>query len=388
MAQPIYISADDAQNFSIQYHDFGDPAQRARLTAAWKSFNRRDPGSGQTFKIWIRPTNPTMEVSVDYRLPANAPAGRYRIETFIPGIHAVARQAVYTVSHNWRSGQPPFDSALTLIDQAELYDQWVSLGEYHLDPAQNPLSGRVRQVDLSREDPPVELAFGPVRYIPLDYHPPAGKVRFDSPVGTPEERDGPFPTGSFMWRKYPIWAGQWVDVNPFLNWYSQGYHTGADLNLPGASAADKGKPIYAVSDGVVTYAGRAQGWGYIVVVEHPDALVTLPDGKSRRQVVFSRYGHVEPEIPVRSGQEIARGTLVGRIGLGEGYVSGWHLHFDVCYSDMLRRRPAHWPNLGSYRAVQKSLTVQPRAVTSSKESIMREVLANYVDPLRFISDNH
>ena len=371
MPGPITVLNQDPLNFSVIYYDNGDPAKRAALEAQWLTFDRKDPSTGQTYTIWSRPTSGTMDVTIDHTLPAGTPAGRYRIETFVPGKHATTRKALFTISHGFRTenGQVVHEEPLAVIDMYDVYDTWVSLGEFELDPIHYPLSGRVRQYGLSLEMPRAEVSFGPVRWSPL-FAQPFGGVRFDSPVGTDTERAAPFPSGA-RYYKYNVWDGQWFDFNPFLSYYEYGYHTGADLNLPGRSDADKGKPIYAAGDGTVIYAGAWGTWGNIVVVEHPDALVTLPDGRSRRQVVYTRYGHVDKDYPARTGQRVSRGQLLATIGLAAEAVSGWHLHFDVSYTDILKKRPGHWPSKDK-----------------SKPSIMKEVLDNYVDPLRFIKDNH
>jgi murein DD-endopeptidase MepM/ murein hydrolase activator NlpD len=248
--------------------------------------------------------------------------------------------------------------------------------------------GRVRQFSVSLEDPPVEMSFGPVRWIPL-FDQPGRKNQFDSPVGSKPERNTSFPTGRVAFRKYPVWAGQWFDANPFLTWYTYGFHTGADLNLPGSSSADKGKEIYSCSEGVVTYAGKAGTWGNIIVIEHSSALVTLPDGRRQRQRVYTRYGHVDDKLEVKKGREVDRGQLIGYIGLAAGATAGWHLHFDVCYSDMLKNRPAHWPDMDIIiRLRTTSIDRESRAYTSAQLALKKDVMNHYVDPLRFIADNH
>jgi murein DD-endopeptidase MepM/ murein hydrolase activator NlpD len=263
----------------------------------------------------------------------------------------------------------------------ELLDVWQPLGEFYLDPSQHPHIGRVRQFDLSREEPPREISFGPVRWVPL-LVPPGQGLRYDSPVGTEEERRAPFPTGRYIFGKYPIWTGDWFDANPFLTWYTYGIHTGADLNLPGVSAADQGKPIYAVADGLMTYAGKAGSWGNIIVIEHPEAVVSRPDGEVARQPAFSRYGHVDDQILARAGEMVTRGQHIGYIGLAWGAKSGWHLHFDVSYSDIFKSRPAFWPDITGMRTRPSDDYSRIRA------SIQREVLRHFVAPLKFIQENH
>lgn len=386
MAETIYVLNDDPEYCMIEYFDHGDPARRAALQAGWQSFSRSDPLRRQTYKMLLRQSNTLAEVAVDHRMPPAA-AGRYRVETFIPGKHATTHRAIFSIgctlypteTSSWRLSE-----SLALVDMHDVYDVWFSLGEFYLDPARHPEIGRVRQIDLSREEPAQEISFGPVRWVPLVAL-ARQEMGFDSPVGAPEERQGPFPSGQFIFGRYPLWAGDWFDANPFLSWYMYGYHTGADLNLPGASSADKGKPIYAIGDGLVIYAGRAGSWGNIIVIEHPQAWVAHPDGQLERQVVYSRYGHVDPEILARAGETVSRGQNIGFIGLAAGATSGWHLHFDISHTDILKKRPSYWPDLGALRAAGGR---NSHAYQSAQDAIMRQVVSNFVDPLKFIRDNH
>jgi len=293
------------------------------------------------------------------------------------------------------NGEVKFDDpVVAVVDMYRLYDVWVPLGEFDLDPGHFPISGRVREYDITREEPPAEITFGPVRYIPLfETEEPSGETltRFDPPVGAPSEREGPLGPevhGLFA-GQFPKWSPMWYDINPFLNFYYLGYHTGADLNLTTSPVADKGAPIYAAADGVVTCVKRYRGWGNIIVIEHGPARVTLPDGSTEvRNKIYTRYGHTQNEI-VREGETVQRGQQIGEIGLAEGATSGWHLHFDVCYSGILADKPWHWPDLRKYRAL-KSQGVSTNSV-EYKETLVkmkREVTENYVDPLQFIKANH
>ena len=381
MSIPFYVPNGDPVNFVIKYEDGGNPTKKAALEALWKKFNYPDPSTGQTFNIWYRASSRNKEVQVDRLMPQSAPAGKYRIEIFIPGKHATTKRAVFTVAHNFRleGGKPAYDDTVTIVNMYDLFDTWYNLGEFELNPAQERMSGRVRQYDMSLEDPATEICFGPVRWVPLN--PP--KVRFDSPVGAPEEREGPFLARPSQW------VGQWFDSNPFLNLYFLGYHTGADLNLSLSSDADRGAPVYAVADGVVIFAGQGSGkWGKIAVIEHHEALVALPNGQSRYQPVYSRYSHLTDDIRIQKGQTVKRGDLVGFIGLAVGVTSGWHLHFDISHSDRLKTNPSHWPNLTRFnelRAEKKTDTKEYRDVCAV---ILKEVVTHYVDPLKFLKDNH
>jgi len=96
---------------------------------------------------------------------------------------------------------------------------------------------------------------------------------------------------------------------------------------------------------------------------------------------------VEDQILVRAGDVVQRGQHIGYIGLARGATSGWHLHFDVSYTDILKRRPAHWPDLGGMQSMRGSAR-ESRGYEGFRTSIMRQVLSHYLDPLRFIQDNH
>ncbi len=386
--EPVYTNYGDQKNFKVSYFVDGDSELQAELEGQWQSFNRYDPATRNYYKIWVRPTTDKPELAVDYFPSTELTARRYRIETFIPGRHATTRKATFVIAHDTESsisGETRLDESIVLVDMSEIYDVWYSLGEYKLDPSDHPEIGRVRQFAFTREDPEKEISFGPVRWIPLIDLPSDGHI-FDSPVGSEEERCGPFPSGNYLFGKYPLWAGQWFDINPFLNWYSLGCHTGSDLNLPGSSGADKGKPVYAIGDGLVTYAGKAGTWGSIVVIEHPEAIVTFPDGSMSKQMVYSRYGHVESEIPVSAGQRVTRGQLIGHIGLAPGYTAGWHLHFDISYTDILKKRPSHWPDMSGVQAYRGSR--DSHGYTSAQNSVIRQVMSNYIDPFKFLQENH
>ncbi|MDX1934464.1 MAG: peptidoglycan DD-metalloendopeptidase family protein [Capsulimonadales bacterium] len=85
-------------------------------------------------------------------------------------------------------------------------------------------------------------------------------------------------------------------------------HTGIDFG------AGIGTPILAAADGVVIFAGYMRGYGNSVVIDHGGGVSTL-------------YGH-QSEIVAVEGQNIARGQMVGRVGM-TGYTTGPHLHFEI-----------------------------------------------------------
>src|SRR6185436_19640181 len=86
------------------------------------------------------------------------------------------------------------------------------------------------------------------------------------------------------------------------------FHAGLDL------AAPLGTPVHAAGAGVVVRAGRAGGYGNLVVVRHGDGLET-------------RYGHLQAAA-VKEGDQVAAGATVGTVGQS-GRATGPHLHLEV-----------------------------------------------------------
>lgn len=172
-------------------------------------------------------------------------------------------------------------------------------------------------------------------------------MSFQAPVGTAEERAAG-----------KIWPGNWVDATPFLTKYAIGIHPGADLNL--GADADAHSPIYAIGDGVVTYAQRYPNpnvWGNIIVINH---------GTVDSRPLFSRYAHVEDMI-VNVGQSVRMGDRIAKVGNGFGLFA-YHLHFDISNTEILLAKPWNWP--------APSTNPDPSAVK-----------AHYVDPKKWLQDH-
>ncbi|WBU52554.1 DUF5930 domain-containing protein [Paracoccus sp. SCSIO 75233] len=85
-------------------------------------------------------------------------------------------------------------------------------------------------------------------------------------------------------------------------------HKGLDM------AGPTGTPVLAPGDGVVTFAGRQNGYGNIIKIEH--ALGTE-----------TRYAHLS-KIRVKVGQKVSRGAQIGDMG-NTGRSTGPHLHYEV-----------------------------------------------------------
>lgn len=85
-------------------------------------------------------------------------------------------------------------------------------------------------------------------------------------------------------------------------------HSGVDLSAP------TGSPIVATSDGQVSWADWAGGYGIAVAVEHGGGYQT-------------RYGHMS-RVNVAPGQNVRKGDIIGYVG-STGMSTGPHLHYEV-----------------------------------------------------------
>lgn len=124
---------------------------------------------------------------------------------------------------------------------------------------------------------------------------------------------------------YPVGKTDYVTQQRDKNddWYNaldfgEENHLGEDWNKNTGGNTDCGEPVYAIANGVITYAADAgTGWGNVIIVTH-----TLPDGKK----VQSLYGHLQ-EIKIKSG-EVKKRDLIGTVGNANGrYLC--HLHFEI-----------------------------------------------------------
>ena len=101
--------------------------------------------------------------------------------------------------------------------------------------------------------------------------------------------------------------------------YEGSSHRGDDLK------AQRGTPVYAAQDGVVTYADFHYSYGYCVVLDHGTGL----DGGHWSTL----YAHME-DYTVASGQTVKAGDVIGHVG-STGNSTGNHLHFEIQYDNVL-----------------------------------------------------
>ncbi len=106
-------------------------------------------------------------------------------------------------------------------------------------------------------------------------------------------------------QRYPITSGFVDRISPITGQAES--HKGIDIGAP------YGDPVYALTDGVVSYAGWMNGYGNVVVINH-GSFSTL-------------YAH-NSSLVVSPGQSVSGGQQVSVVG-STGWSTGPHIHFEV-----------------------------------------------------------
>lgn len=138
----------------------------------------------------------------------------------------------------------------------------------------------------------------------------------------------------------------WKVDNYFGHWCDdcggwKGYHPGEDWNLAcadGGGKCDFDEPVYAVADGLVTYAQKYPGEdiGDAIVIEHqlpneenlskyilPDTVFPTSENPVSR-IIESGYLHLQ-SLQITKGQMVRKGQMIARIG----FEKSPHLHFEI-----------------------------------------------------------
>ena len=96
------------------------------------------------------------------------------------------------------------------------------------------------------------------------------------------------------------------------------FHAAEDYKRPPGTA------VYAMADGQISFSGPAAGYGWLILVDHPQANL------------YSLYGHLSPSRwKLQTGTDVKRGDLIAY--LGDTYENGGslespvesHLHFGI-----------------------------------------------------------
>lgn len=126
------------------------------------------------------------------------------------------------------------------------------------------------------------------------------------------------------------------------------HHNGIDIAIP------EGTPVTPVAPGVVVYSGQRPGYGYTVLVEHANGMISL-------------YGH-NSRLEAIQGQSVERDTIIALSG-NTGRSTGPHLHFEAWHAGT-NVTPAFMPGSGAPLPVTRVASARTRA------SFRKEVLAD------------
>lgn len=106
-----------------------------------------------------------------------------------------------------------------------------------------------------------------------------------------------------------ITSGRGMRDDPFTG--KRRYHKGIDISV------DRGTPVIAPANGVVSECERNGGLGNLITVDHGMKFVT-------------RYGHLS-KFNVKVGDVVKRGDVIGYVG-NTGRSTAPHLHYEVHFS--------------------------------------------------------
>ncbi|MGH8191709.1 MAG: M23 family metallopeptidase, partial [Rhodanobacteraceae bacterium] len=95
-------------------------------------------------------------------------------------------------------------------------------------------------------------------------------------------------------------------IDPFTG--RESFHAGIDIGVP------RGSSVYAVANGVVTYAGVRDGYGKVIEIDHGDGYMT-------------RYAH-NSKLLAHVGEHVHTGEVISDAG-STGRSTGPHVHFEV-----------------------------------------------------------
>ncbi len=126
------------------------------------------------------------------------------------------------------------------------------------------------------------------------------------------------------------------------------HHNGIDIAVP------TGTPVKAVASGTVVYSGLRSGYGWTVLIEHANGMITL-------------YGHNSQNI-ADAGQAVKKGETIALAG-STGRSTGPHVHFEAWQSGNNITR-LFMPGSGTTRIASAPVAVRTKA------SFRKEVLAD------------
>lgn len=137
------------------------------------------------------------------------------------------------------------------------------------------------------------------------------------------------------------------------------FHAAEDYKRPA------GTPVYAMADGIIHYSGTAGGYGWLILIDHPQANL------------YSLYGHLSPSRwKLNAGTVVERGDLIAY--LGDSDENGGskeqhldtHLHFGIRAGQIMDYPPkGEWRYMGGWIKLcpQDVGWLQPSLVITSQE---------------------
>jgi len=110
------------------------------------------------------------------------------------------------------------------------------------------------------------------------------------------------------------------------------YHAAEDYGQP------PGAPVYAMADGGVSFSGRMDGYGWLVIIDHPEFNL------------YSLYGHLSPSRWQSETGPVKKGDLIGYIGDSwENGGSREHPMFPHLHLGVRAGQRADYPGKGQWR---------------------------------------
>ena len=136
------------------------------------------------------------------------------------------------------------------------------------------------------------------------------------------------------------------------------YHAAEDYHLPA------GTPVYAIADGKITFSGPMGGYGWLIIIDHPQANI------------YSLYGHLSPSRWRLESGPVEKGDLIAYLGNPDENGGSpekplrSHLHFGIRAGQR-----TDYPGMGEWRwqagwikpCPQDLGWLQPSGVITSQE---------------------
>ncbi len=128
------------------------------------------------------------------------------------------------------------------------------------------------------------------------------------------------------------------DVDPFPARFCTGggrgskYHAAEDYHLPA------GSPVYAFADGEISFSGPMGGYGWLIIIDHPQSNI------------YSLYGHLSPSRWYLKSGSVEKGDLIGYLGDSDENGGSTknplvtHLHFGIRVGQR-----TDYPGMGEWR---------------------------------------